>query len=256
MLSTRARAETVWQRRQPGLVEDIISKQRHNPGYDRQLGHTLFQLMVPLDFKSTVREQSRLLLVLDAYTANLPWELLQVDGEALVLRTRMIRQLATSHYRPTIRTANSNAVCIIVNPNTHGFNKRFPGKFEQLDDLEGAVREAAAIEQSLRKVGWNDIVITPPDREALDVFNVLFERPYRVLVIGAHGLFEAEAKDGRAYTGVVLSDGLLITAVEISQMEVVPELVFLSCCHLGGIRTPNPTLTVSLISWPIAWRAN
>ena len=39
--------------------------------------------MVPLDFKATVREQSRLFLVLDAYTANLPWELLQVDGEPL-----------------------------------------------------------------------------------------------------------------------------------------------------------------------------
>lgn len=238
LLSTRARAETILQRRQPGLVEDIISKQRHNPSYDRQLGHTLFQLMVPLDFKAAAREQSRLLLVLDAYTANLPWELLQVDGEALVLRMRMIRQLATSRYRPTVRTANSNTVCIIVNPSTSGFNKRFPGKVERLDSLNGAEREGSAIAEKLRNVGWNDIVITAPEREALDIFNVLYERPYRVLVIGAHGLFEAEAMDGRVYSGVVLSDGLLITAVEISQMEVVPEVVFLSCCHLGSISNP------------------
>ncbi len=237
-LSQRARAETVWQRRQPGLIEDLIRKQRHNPGYDAKLGHTLFQLMVPLDYKAAAREQSRLLLVLDGYTANLPWELLQADGEALVLRIPMIRQLATSRYRPTVRTANTNAACIIVNPATDGFHKRFPGKLEKLVDLKGAEREGLAIAASLRNAGWSEIVITPPEREALDIFNVLYERPYRVLMIGAHGLFEAQARDGRAYSGVVLSDGLLITAVEISQMETVPEVVFLSCCHLGSISNP------------------
>ena len=147
----------------------------------------------------------------------------------------MIRQLATSRFRPTVRTANGNTACIIVNPNTYGFNQRFPGKLEKLDDLKGAKSEGDAIAESLRNAGWNDndIVITPPEQEALEIFNVLYKRPYRVLSIAAHGLFEAEAKDGRAYTGVVLSDGLLITAVEISQMEVVPEIVFLNCCHLG-----------------------
>jgi heme exporter protein A len=85
-LSQRARAETLVQQRQPGLIESIIRNQRRNPGYDAKLGHTLFQLMVPLDYKAAAREQSRLLLVLDGYTANLPWELLQSEGEALVLR--------------------------------------------------------------------------------------------------------------------------------------------------------------------------
>jgi len=34
---------------------------------------------------------------------------------------------------------------------------------------------------------------------------------------------------------VVLTDGLLITAAEIEAMETVPELVYLSCCHLGQV---------------------
>ena len=45
--------------------------------------------------------------------------------------------------------------------------------------------------------------------------------------------------DGRSYSGVVLSDGLLLTAVEIDLMEVVPELVFLNCCHLGSVNNPH-----------------
>jgi hypothetical protein len=36
---------------------------------------------------------------------------------------------------------------------------------------------------------------------------------------------------------VLLSDGLLITAAEIAAMEIVPELVFLNCCHLGQVDT-------------------
>lgn len=237
-LSQRARAEAVVQQRQPGLVEAIIRDQRRNPAYDAKLGHTLFQLMVPLDYKAAAREQSRLLLVLDGYTANLPWELLEADGEALVLRTPMVRQLTTSRYRATVRTASRNAACIIANPSTAGFDKRFPGGKDRLDDLAGAEREGTAIAESLRNAGWSDIVLTPPGREAIDVFNTLYERPYRVLMIAAHGIFEAKARDGRAYSGVVLSDGLLITAMEVSQMEVVPEVVFLSCCHLGSISNP------------------
>lgn len=242
-LSQRARAETLVQQRQPGLIETIIRDQRRNPSYDAKLGHTLFQLMVPLDYKAAAREQSRLLLVLDDYTANLPWELLQSEGEALVLRIPMVRQLATSHFRSRIRGAGSNSACIIAAPETYGFNRRFPTDAESLAELPGAIAESQAIEMQLRNAGWRDITLTPPGKSALDILNTLFEKPYRVLTIAAHGVFEALGRDGRAYSGVVLSDGQLITAVEVGQMEVVPELVFLNCCHLGsinnGFSTPN-----------------
>lgn len=253
-LSQRARAESVVQQRQPGLVEAIIAAQRHNPAYDPQLGHTLFQLMVPLDYKAVAREQAKLLMVLDGYTANLPWELLQAEDEPLVLRIPMIRQLATARYRPTVRTANVNSACIIANPSTYGFDRRFPGDRKELDPLEGADREGEAIATSLRNAGWSDITRAAGGREALDVLNTLFARPYRLLVIAAHGVFEAKARDGRAYTGVVLSDGLLITATEVAQMEAVPEVVFLSCCHLGSINQPlaNPYSEPNRLAYSLA----
>ena len=240
-LSQRARAEAVVQQRQPGLIEALIRNQRNNPAYDANLGHTLFQLMVPLDYKAVTREQSRLLMVLDGYTANLPWELLQSEGEPLVLRMPMVRQLTTLHYRPTVRTANANTACIIVSPSTWGFDKRFGGKHQELDKLPAATREGQAISDSLHHAGWNDkdIIVSPADKEALDIYATLYQRPYRILMIGAHGIFEARGLDGHSYSGVVLSDGLLLTAVEIDLMEVVPEVVFLSCCHLGSISNPH-----------------
>ncbi|MBL8488552.1 MAG: CHAT domain-containing protein [Rhodocyclaceae bacterium] len=239
-LSERARAEMVWQRRQPGLIEALIAAQRGSTAHDAELGHTLFQLMVPLDFKSAAREQPRLLLVLDGYTANLPWELLHADGEPLVMRTPMVRQLATARFRPTVRTANVDTACIIVNPSSEGFARRFPGDAGALPGLAGAEKEGEAIRDCLKEAGWNpnDIVLGPPERPALDVFKLLYQRPWRILAIGAHGVFEAAGRDGNRYTGVVLSGGLLLTAVEIAQMEVVPEVVFLNCCHLGSMSNP------------------
>ncbi len=251
-LSRRARAETVVQTRQPGLIEAIIAAQRHNPAYDARLGHTLFQLMVPLDFKAAVREQSNLLLVLDAYAANLPWELLQADDAPLVLNTPMIRQLATTRYRSAMRLANVNSACIVANPSTDGFDRRFPGGRKALDDLPGALREGQTIAKSLRDAGWEDIVGPASGKDALDVFNLLYARPYRILAIAAHGLFEAKADDGRSYTGVVLSDGLLITAQEVGQMEVVPEVVFLNCCHLAGINQPMDATQPNRLAYSLA----
>ena len=58
----------------------------------------------------------------------------------------------------------------------------------------------------------------------------LYQQPYRILHISAHGVFDLRHQDGRLRSGVVLSDGLLITAAEIEAMEIgartgVPELL-------------------------------
>src|SRR5690606_37625664 len=69
----------------------------------------------------------------------------------------------------------------------------------------------------------------------------LFARPYRVLVIAAHGIYGKRGADGFHRSGVVLSDGLVLSAAEIGLMETVPDLVFLSCCHLGKVGVQDTT---------------
>lgn len=236
-LSQRARAETLEQKGQPGLIEAIIKRQRNTSSFNPKLASTLFHLMIPVDYKAVAREKSRLLLVLDSYTATLPWELLQADDQPLATRTPMIRQLITARFRGQVPTANTNSACIIVSPSTSGYNKRFGGSAEKLADLDGAIAEGDAIRSALLDARWDagKIVFCADGREAIDVLFDLYARPYRLLAVCGHGIFEEKALDGRSYSGVVLSDGLLITAVEIGLMEVVPEVVFLSCCHLGGM---------------------
>ena len=94
--------------RQPGFIEQQIRRQIASPQWQEDFGRLLFQLMVPQDFKEAARALDGVVLVVDSYTANLPWELMLADemqnraGEKkpLAVRMRVVRQLATGRYRP------------------------------------------------------------------------------------------------------------------------------------------------------------
>lgn len=246
-LSERARAESVQQQRQPGLIEALVKNAITQERYNADLSRTLFQLMVPLDFKAAAREAEQLVLVVDGYTANLPWEMLQADDQPMALRTAIVRQFASARFRRNPLSITRKVACVIANPSTHGYYAQFgdPARplpappDDHLPDLAGAAAEGAAIRDLLGECGYD--VSYGEGQEALDVFARLFRQPSKVLVIAAHGVFEATARDGTKRTGVVLSDGMLLTAAEVSQLEVVPELVFLNCCHLGAMSVAPET---------------
>ncbi|NMF87699.1 CHAT domain-containing protein [Aromatoleum petrolei] len=246
-LSERARAESVLHQRQPGLVEALVRNAITQDHYNADLSRTLFQLMVPLDFKAAAREAEQLVLVVDGYTANLPWEMLQADEQPMALNTAIVRQFASGRFRRNPLSITRKLACVIANPSTHGYYAQFgdPARAlpappdDHLPDLPGAAAEGAAIRDLLGECGYE--VSYGEGQEALDVFARLFRQPCKVLVIAAHGVFEATARDGTRRTGVVLSDGMLLTAAEVSQLEVVPELVFLNCCHLGAMSVAPDT---------------
>jgi tetratricopeptide (TPR) repeat protein len=82
---------------------------------------------------------------------------------------------------------------------------------------------------------------------ALEVLAGLYAKPYRIVHLAGHGHYETPlTPGGKARSGMVLDNGVFLTAVEICQMQQVPELVFLNCCHIGqtGPDTPAPQSTV------------
>ncbi len=248
-LSERARAEAVLHQRQPGLVEALIKDAIRDSRENAAINRTLFQLMVPLDFKSAARQTNRLLLVLDGYTANLPWEMLQADDEPLALKMAMVRQLVSTRYRRKVSASLGRNACVIGNPATDNFYRHFPsydpapdsGGNKSLPSLPAAATEARAVMQVLQNANYDVTSCFPateeesPSKTALDVLNVLFQKPYRILMIAAHGEVNIRGRDGKRRTGVVLSDGVMLTAAEVGQMEEVPDLVFLNCCHLAKV---------------------
>ncbi|ENO87204.1 CHAT domain-containing protein [Thauera linaloolentis] len=252
-MGEKARAEVVVQQRQPALFEKLAAEALTGPNATRYvagehaLGHMLFQLLVPVDFKAVARKANNLILVVDERTANLPWELLEADGEPLVRNTRMVRQFSTTRFRREVVHTDALNACVIANPSTEGYHAQFGGpdwrprldgdgkpRPDRLPSLDGAAREGEAVARILEGAGYV-VKHSPPDSLASDVFAHLFARPCRILAIAAHGIYAKRGADGRYRSGVVLSDGLLLSATEIGLLETVPDLVFLSCCHLGRI---------------------
>lgn len=236
-LGQRARAEIVLQQSQPGLVEKLVRQSIDNTGADSNFCRTLFQLLIPTEFKDLVRHLDNLVLVVDGTTANLPWELLRADAEPLALQMRMVRQLQSPRFRPHLRQSLAPNAFVLGNPCTEGFYDVFCGgdqsRPNRLASLSGAEREARAVAALLNQHQYDCKPKIGKDVTALEVLNELYLHPYRLMHIAAHGCFEAKTSAGGERTGVVLSNGLLITAAEINAMESVPELVFLNCCHLA-----------------------
>ncbi|VVN05274.1 hypothetical protein PS662_03563 [Pseudomonas fluorescens] len=249
-MGDKARVEALVEQRQPGLIEKLVDsslKGQASTVYrkDSFFGNTLFQLLLPIEFKSSVRKSRNLIMMVDQSSANLPLEMLESNGEPLIRRTRMIRQFITGRFRREVLRTDSMSACVIANPSTEGYYTQFggpqwserlklpgPAPNDWLPDLEGAAKEGEAVTRVLDGAGYTTCAV-PPDARAGEVFTQLFARPYRVLVVAAHGIFAKTGKDGVLRSGVVLSDGLLLTAAEVDRMEIVPDLVFLSCCHLA-----------------------
>ncbi len=237
----RARAESIVQQRQPGLVEKLVERQVMAMQYDPDFSRTLFQLLVPHDFKDAARQLQQMVLVLDSRTANYPWELMLADDEPLATRTAMVRQLSSTRFRARVNQTMEARAYVVGNPSTSGFFVNFPDpklrEQDALEDLPAAEREAVVVTDALARHGFDVERALGSQQRALDVVNRLYRHPYRIVHVAGHGVYE-DGPDGTR-SGVVLSDGLLISAAEIDAMEIVPDLVFLNCCHLGRIdRSP------------------
>jgi triacylglycerol esterase/lipase EstA (alpha/beta hydrolase family) len=242
----RARAESVLQQRQPGLIERLVHQQIHDAAWNEDFGRMLFQLMVPHDFKDTARQLDQLVLVVDRTTANLPWELMLADDPShsdgdkrpLALRTAVVRQLSSTRFRRQVRQNIERTALVIGNPSVKGFAAAFSTPQAPITaeppDLRGAQAEAVSVARLLSAMDYDVTPVIGGDA-AVTVLAALYHRPWRILHISAHGVFGLRHSDGRDRSGVLLSDGLLITAAEVEAMEVVPELVFLNCCHLGTV---------------------
>jgi CHAT domain-containing protein len=263
-IGQRARAEVIVKQRQPGLIEKLVERQIASKSYDKGFCRTLFQLLVPHEFKDAARQLERIVLVLDGYTANLPWELMLADETPLAARTEVVRQLASMRFRPQVRQTRRNLAFVVGNPSTEGFYAAFPSVKRPLMEsapepadakpglvsLTQAESEATRVVETLRRYDFDVTRAIGPDQLALDVLNPLYKQPYRIVHIAAHGIYDLLHKDGRARSGVVLSDGLLITAAEIEAMESVPDLVFLNCCHLA--KTDARSVAYNKLAYSVA----
>jgi tetratricopeptide (TPR) repeat protein/triacylglycerol esterase/lipase EstA (alpha/beta hydrolase family) len=256
----RARTEVHASAMQAPLMRELVLSASNDRNGDAQIGRTLFQLLIPPEMEPFMGGTTSMVLEVDSGSAGIPWELLDsgvgtrggADPRPWAIRSKLLRKLRTDDYRLQVVDADAEAhVLVIGEPDCDA--KRYPR-------LPAAQEEARAVAQEF--IDGSDVrgartQALPPDKvkaliaddrggaDARTVMNAVLERDWRIVHIAGHGeppehVGSAPGSPGGQPPGdgdprgVVLSNGTFLGPREINKMRVVPELVFVNCCHLAA----------------------
>jgi hypothetical protein len=224
----RAGAPTRTVPTQRALVDRLVESLVDSPAPDSSASRTLFELLFPNEFKAQAPDTDNLVLVVDQGSAHYPWELLddratEQDRVPLGVRRGLVRQLEGSSMRSHVLSATGNRV-LVIGDTASG-----------LTALPAAQKEAKDVGAALRDNGFRAEPLIA--ESGTKIIQSLFDTPYRVVHLAGHGVYDWPLGDGTdaTVTGMVLGNGMYLTAAEIGQMRQVPELVVVNCCHLGAM---------------------
>ncbi|MBL7712381.1 MAG: CHAT domain-containing protein [Chitinophagaceae bacterium] len=198
------------------LLQDISTDNRWSP----ELAKTVFELLIPNDFKEQLKKQNNINWIVDPHTASYPWELLQdeaVNAHPLAVNSGMIRQLSTQDYRININQVSEQTAFVLADPDLKGFLFQLPAARLE-GELVGSVLSAAGFQV-------NTVNGTPGQ-----IIKELFSKSYKIMHLAGHGVFH---EDPSKNSGMLIGNDIYLSTKEICQMSTVPELVFVNCCYLG-----------------------
>lgn len=199
------------------LVNDISTQNNWSPA----LAKTIFELIIPNDFKEQLKKQCNINWILDKDTAAYPWELLQdsaTNAQPLCINAGMIRQLATDNYRLMVNAVVRNTALVISEPDLQGAAPPLPGAAEEGLRVAGILKEK------------NYALTHVAKGTAPEIIRALFQSDYKIIHLAGHGVFN---DNDPCESGMLIGKNVLLTTREIIQMSAVPELVFVNCCFLG-----------------------
>ncbi len=209
------------------LIDLFISKASTKNDWDNCTAKTLFELLIPNEMKEKLRRKGHVLWILDAHTASYPWELLQddaINAEPLCINTGMIRQLSTQDYRTDIKRVAERGALIVADPILNGF----------IGQLPGARMEGAAVAKVLENANYPFSSLI--EENASKIITDFFCKDYSIIHLAGHGVFNEKFPK---QSGMVIGDNLFLSVFQIQQLPVVPELVFVNCCHLGAVNSDH-----------------
>ncbi len=203
------------------LIDLFISEVSSNNQWSACTAKTLFELLIPNNLKEKLKRKNNISWILDSKTAAYPWELLQdntTNAKPLCINAGMIRQLSTKDYRINIKRVAEKGALIIADPILDGF----------ISQLPGAKEEGMLVKETLENVGYPTVHLIGTRAES--IVKNFFCNDYSIIHLAGHGVFNPNSPK---QSGMVIGNNIFLTVFEIEQMPVVPELVFVNCCHLG-----------------------
>lgn len=234
VLTDRARSEEYAEPQQRALVDGMIARATGSAVDNAGLSRTLFELLIPNRLKDAARDERGLVLTLDKAAAAYPWELMRAAPDKsqppLATEVGLVRQLATASFRPHIRSTREKTALVVSDPKS-GFSP-----------LPAARAEAESVRGCMVRAGYDVRLVQ--EGEALDILVNLFDGSFRVMHFAGHGVVDHQvAGQGQPerVSGMVIGPASFLTSAEVTKLRVVPELVFINCCHLGNMRADAAT---------------
>ena len=207
----------------PAIIEGAIQEMSTSNRWSPQKAKSMFELLIPNEFKEQLKRHGNINWILDYYTAQFPWEMLQdeiSDASPLCIASGMIRQLSTENYRQVIKSAPANNALVIADPDLKGFASQLPG----------ALKEGQLVSEILTEQGLT--TTSSFNGTSSEIIEKMFCNDYRIIHLSGHGVFHSDASKG---SGMVIGENMYLSTREIRQMSTVPELVFVNCCHIGKV---------------------
>ena len=203
------------------LIDLFVTEISSNNDWNPCTAKTLFELLIPNALKEKLKRKGNISWILEPETASYPWELLQdntVNAKPLCINAGMIRQLSTKDYRINIKRVAQKQALIVADPLLDGY----------ISQLPGARSEGVLVKDTLENVNYPVTALI--GTKAASIVKNFFCQDYSIIHLAGHGIFDPKSPKK---SGVVIGKEMFLSVFEIEQMPVVPELVFVNCCHLG-----------------------
>ena len=213
------------------LIDTFIKDISVDNKWSKERAQTLFELLIPNDFKDQLKRKGSISWVLDKESAAYPWELLQdssANAKPLCVDAGMIRQLITKNYRLQINRSTVEKALIVADPVLNSTT---------LNQLKGAVLEGNAVESVMNTKNYDCKSLI--NQSATEIILALFAESYKIIHLAGHGIYDPENPER---TGMVIGNEIFLTPSHIKQMSNVPDFVFVNCCHLGKIEAVDDQL--------------
>lgn len=208
-------------------VKLLLEQLSVNDRWDARLSKTLFELLIPNEFKEVIRNQNHIAWKFDMESAAFPWELFhdnQYGSDPTFVNSGMIRQLRTSQFDLNPRFVNNQKALVIGDPIYDD-----PG----LPQLPGAKREAELVADQLRR---NSLEVTSLiGSRSSEIMKTMFNEQLRFMHFAGHGLYDP-ANDT---SGIAIGDGITLSPQMFDQLPYTPEFVFINCCFSGTINAAD-----------------
>lgn len=221
------------------LLFELVRENETLKYWDKKISKTLFERLIPQDFKTNIRMQYNLVMNLDIASAIYPWELIQdtsLTEKPLCVTAGLIRQLNTPNCGQAKTYAEGNSILVIGDPILDS---------QVFSQLSGAEIEAKNVVALFENQAYEvESVISKRDYE---IFQELYSKPHRIIHVAAHGDFDYSnpfksgivigtkkiSPKAKSSSSDINEEPVFLTAYDIVQLDPMPEFVFINTCYSG-----------------------